>query len=481
MVKILMDLRRNINLVLLLVLLGHAKGENVVFNVKHKFGGRGGLCLKDLKAHDVHRHGRMLGAADFQLGGNGSPTSAALYFTKLSIGTPSKDYHVQVDTGSDLLWLNCAGCDKCPTTSKLGIEMAQYNLQASTSGKSVTCDQDVCATMFEATSSDCKVGKPCEYMVTYGDGSTTGGYFVKDNIYLDQVSGDNKTSPLQGNVAFGCSSKQSGDLGTSTNAVDGIIGFGEANTSVISQLAAAGTVKRVFSHCLDGVSGGGIFSIGQVVEPKVNSTPLLPNRPHYTVSLKDIEVDGEVLNIPTSIFELKSSKTAVIDSGTTLVYLPSKVYNALMNKLMAKQPQLQTHHHEESFECFTYSGNVDDGFPAVSFKFIGNLTLTAYPHDYLFKLHDDDWCIGWQEGMKGKDGDELYLLGDLVLSNKLVLYDLEKKTLGWTQYDCSSNIKVKDDSSENVYTVGAHKISSASTTTFTLFFSLIPFLCYFFN
>lgn len=81
--------------------------------------------------------------------------------------------------------------------------MEQYNLQASTSGKSVTCDQDVCATMFEATSSDCKVGKPCEYMVTYGDGSTTGGYFVKDNIYLDQASKDNKTTPLQGNVAFG--------------------------------------------------------------------------------------------------------------------------------------------------------------------------------------------------------------------------------------------------------------------------------------
>lgn len=188
--------------------------------------------------------------------------------------------------------------------------MTQYNLQASTSGKSITCEQDVCTAMFETTSSDCKVGKPCEYMVTYGDGSSSGGYFVKDNIYLDQVSGDYKTSPLQGNIAFGyvsrlisyllciyvcmyvlykhlcylffiqhrCSSKQSGDLGTSTNAVDGIIGFGAANNSVISQLAAAGTVKRMFAHCLNGDNGGGIFAIGQVVEPKVNSTPLLPNR-----------------------------------------------------------------------------------------------------------------------------------------------------------------------------------------------------------
>lgn len=44
-----------------------------------------------------------------------------LYFTKIEIGTPPKDYHVQVDTGSDLLWVNCAGCDKCPKKSGLGV------------------------------------------------------------------------------------------------------------------------------------------------------------------------------------------------------------------------------------------------------------------------------------------------------------------------------------------------------------------------
>ncbi|XP_009619853.1 aspartic proteinase 36-like isoform X1 [Nicotiana tomentosiformis] len=490
MVKI-MDLRRNGYLILLLVLLGGdyevgVKGENnVVFNVKHKFGGRGRSVLKDLKDHDARRHGRMLAAADFQLGGNGSPTGAALYFTKLSIGTPSKDYHVQVDTGSDLFWVNCARCLRCPTKSKLGIDLVQYDLQASTTGKSITCEQDVCSAMFNADSSECKVGKPCEYLVTYGDGSSTGGYFVKDNIYLDQVSGDYKTSSLQGTVAFGCSSQQSGDLGTSTNAVDGIIGFGEANSSVISQLAAAGTVKKMFAHCLDGVKGGGIFAIGQVVEPKVNSAPLVPNRAHYTVSLKDIEVGREVLDIPTSLFESKSSKKAIIDSGTTLVYLPSKAYNALMNKLMSKQPQLKTHHLDGDFDCFIYSGNVDDGFPAVTFQFVGNLSLTAYPHDYLFQVRDNEWCIGWQEGTQGKDGNEIYLLGDLLLSNKLVLYDLEKQTIGWTQYDCSSSIKVKDETSGNVYTVGAHKISSASNLdsrmAFTFFLSIISFLCFLLN
>ncbi|PHU07757.1 hypothetical protein BC332_24246 [Capsicum chinense] len=474
-----MNLRKKGCFILLSVLLVHVVGGNVVFNVEHKFGGRGRAVLKELKAHDVRRHGRMLAPADFQLGGNGNPTGSGLYFARISIGTPSKDYHVQVDTGSDLFWVNCAGCNNCSTKTTLGIELTQYNIHASTSGKSITCEQDVCAAMFEGESSECKVGKPCEFEVKYADGTKVAGNFVKDRVNLDQVSGDYKTSPLQGNIAFGCASKQSGDLaGSSKSAVDGIIGFGSLNSSLISQLAASGTVKKKFAHCLDGVKGGGIFAIGQVVEPHVNSVPLLSNKSHYTLPLDHIEVGGQVLNIPTYKSESKSSQAAILDSGTTLSYIPSKVYKALIDKLREKQPELKINRFEGVHDCFKYSGKIDDGFPAVTFKFKGNLSLTAYPHDYLFETKNE-WCFSWQDGGDVmKDDDATYLLGDMLLSNNLFQYDLEKKTIGWTQYDCSSNIKVKDETSGNVYTVGAHNISSASTMTFTFFFSLISFLCY---
>ncbi|MFQ6647452.1 hypothetical protein Gotur_021142 [Gossypium turneri] len=64
---------------------------------------------------------------------------------------------------------------------------------------------------------------------------------------------------------------------------------------------------------------------------------------------------------------------------------------------------------------------------------------------------------------------------DLVLSNKLVIYDIENQNIGWTEYNCeypleqpylclgSSSIKVKDESSGAVYSVGAHDIGSASS------------------
>ncbi|KAF3626382.1 hypothetical protein FXO38_29282 [Capsicum annuum] len=79
-----------------------------------------------------------------------------------------------------------------------------YDLKASATGKTVSCDQDFCTAMFNAPYSECRVGSACEYQVTYGDGSSTSGYFVKDYIHLDQVSGDLQTTSINGSIAFGC-------------------------------------------------------------------------------------------------------------------------------------------------------------------------------------------------------------------------------------------------------------------------------------
>lgn len=436
--------------------------NNFVFKVKHNYGRRGSSVLRELRARDSLRHRRMLAAFDFELGGNGLPTDAALYYTKLAIGTPSKDYYVQVDTGSDIFWVNCADCNTCPKKSDIGIDLALYDIKTSSTAKEVTCNHHFCTKMFSAPYADCKVGMRCEYQVSYGDGSKTAGYFVQDNVHFHQVSGNLQTKSLNGTITFGCSGQPTGELGTSTEAVDGIIGFGQANTSLVSQLATSGMAKKIFSHCLDSKNGGGIFAVGQVVRPKVKSTPLVPDEPHYNVIMKAIEVDGAPLEIPTDSFDIGSSRGTIVDSGTTLAYLPSTVYDSLKRKMMANHSSLKMHTVEELFQCFYYYGNVDDGFPDVSFIFQNSLHLTVHPRDYLFEVKDNEWCIGWQNsGLQSRDGADITLLGDIVLSGKLVVYDLENQTIGWTEHNCSSSIKVRDERSGKVYSVGAHDISSA--------------------
>ncbi|KAE8687687.1 Eukaryotic aspartyl protease family protein, putative isoform 2 [Hibiscus syriacus] len=290
-----------------------------------------------------------------------TPTGAGLYFAKLVIGNPAEEYHVQVDTGSDILWLNCVGCDKCPKESSLGIEQKLYDPKKSTSSKLVYCGDEFCSAAHDGKLENCKNNRQCEYYIVYGDGTGNGGYFVKDTIQLQQVTGNLQTAPTNGSIVFGCGSKRSGDLSTSSEAVNGIIGFGQANSSVISQLAADGKVKNRFAHCLDNVEGGGIFAIGEVNAPHMNKTRMI--RKH---------VDDE---FPVIKFHLKFSRL-----------------NRLSTRLSIR-------------------------------------------------------------------------ISYLVLSNKLVIYDIENQTIGWTEYNCSSFVKVKDEKAGTEYMVGAHSVSSATCFT----------------
>ncbi|KAL9360709.1 hypothetical protein Peur_048832 [Populus x canadensis] len=95
-------------------------------------------------------------------------------------------------------------------------------------------------------------------------------------------------------------------------------------------------------------------------------------------------------------------------------------------------------------------------------------------------MAEGTWCIGWQNsGLQSRDRRNMTLLGgrgmrrlvdhvkwmfDLVLSNKLVLYDLENQIIGWTEYNSFSSIKVQDERTGTVHLAGSHSVSSACGT-----------------
>lgn len=407
----------------------------------------------------------MLSTVDLPLGGTGRPDSSGLYYAKIGIGTPPKSYYMQVDTGTDITWVNCIECAECPKRGYRGIELTLYDPQDSSTAKKVSCDQPFCMEVNGGPFPGCKANFSCTYAEFYGDGSSSTGYFVKDMVHYDQVSGDLQTTTANGTISFGCSAGQYIDQGplNPDGALDGILAFGKSNSSVISQLASSGQARKMFAHCLDGGNGGGIFAIGNIVQPKVNTTPLVQNEPHYNVNMTGVKVGNSSLILPSDLFELGGRKGVIIDIGTTLAYLPEAVYEPLVLQILSRQPNLRLLTVQDQYTCFKYKGSVDDGFPPVTFYFENGLYMEVYPHEYFFPV-DDLWCVGWQNsGMLSRDKMNLTLLGDLVLSNKLVIYDLENQVIGWTEYNCSSTIQVKDEQTGTVHLVGAHYISSAST------------------
>nr|XP_027189334.1 aspartic proteinase-like protein 2 [Cicer arietinum] len=81
-----------------------------------------------------------------------------------------------------------------------------------------------------------------------------------------------------------------------------------------------------------------------------------------------------------------------------------------------------------------------DIFPSVSFNFAGGATIELKPAQYLvhYILMDSaKWCIGFQKVESG-----FSILGDFVLKDRIVVYDLANRRIGWTNYNCSMPVNV---------------------------------------
>ncbi|KAI3893761.1 hypothetical protein MKX03_027705 [Papaver bracteatum] len=421
----------------------------------HKLGSEADRSLEELTQHDMNRHRRHLTAISVPLGGNGHLFGTSLYYTKLAIGSPPKDFFLHVDTGSDILWVNCVKCGPCrPTYTDDNSTLNLHDPKFSSTAGLVPCSGDFCTEYNKGLhNSGCSSNKACEYGIGYGDGSRSTGYFVHDIIGFDEVTGNFQSTIGNAGVSFGCSMKQTGSF-----SLDGLLGFGASSKSMLSQLASAGKVTKKFAHCLDGRNGGGIFAIGDVVQPPLRTTPLVPNSPHYNANLKSIQVGSSILDV--SISESGDGKGTIIDSGTTLAYLPGAILDPLRQMILTSQPNLSIYLAGNLYEYFNFVRSVDDSFPIITFLFENELALNVYPHDYLITYKREWYCLGWQDSQKLKS--DLIILGDFVLANKLVVYDLENQVLGLSDYDCSSTIGLKDDVSGAVNQVaGSNSLSSS--------------------
>ncbi|KAA3458599.1 aspartic proteinase-like protein 2 isoform X1 [Gossypium australe] len=447
--------------------------------------------LGRLREFDRLRHGRLLqssgGVVDFPVRGTYDPFLVGLYYTKLQIGSPPKEYYVQIDTGSDVLWIGCNSCNGCPESSGLQIELNLYDPGSSSTSSLVSCSDQRCNAGVQSSDSGCSgQGNQCSYTFQYGDGSGTSGYYVADLLHFSTILEGSMTANSTAPIMFGCSVLQTGDLTKSDRAVDGIFGFGQQSLSVISQLSSQGMAPRVFSHCLRGKNGGGgILVFGEILEPNMVYTPLVPSQPHYNLDLRSISVGGQVLSIDPSVFSTSSSQGTIVDSGTTLAYLADEAYDAFVDAITKTVSQTVRPVLSKGNQCYLITSSVTDIFPQVSLNFAGGASLILNPPDYLVQQNSIGgaavWCIGFQK----IQGQGITILGgifieqnesvqfslsseydylvqdtfvlpiieldrfcldlcsaDLVLKDKIIVYDLANQRVGWTDYDCSMSVNV---------------------------------------
>ncbi|KAI3417265.1 Peptidase A1 domain-containing protein, partial [Psidium guajava] len=403
--------------------------------------------LSRLRDRDRARHRSMLqafdGVVDFPIGGTSDPLLLGLYYARVQLGTPPREFYVQIDTGSDLLWVSCSSCNGCPRTNALNMPLHVFDPGSSSSASVMSCLDERCTPGVQASDSVCPTqSNLCSYSLAYEDGSRASGYYVTDLLTFNEIEG-NVLVNSSAAVMFGCSTSQTGDLQEADKTMDGIFGLGQQETSVVSQLASLGVAPRAFSHCLRGDGdGGGTLVLGEIMDPNIAYTPLVPSQPYYNLNLQSISLNGQSLSIDPSVFATFSDRGTIVDTGTTLAYLVEEAYDTLINAIAIGVSQTAHMLTNEGNHCFFTTSNVVDIFPQVSFNFDGGASMILSPQEYLVQQNSFDGSTVWCMGFSKAQGQARTILGDLVLKNKIVVYDLAGQRLGWTNYDCSLPVNV---------------------------------------
>jgi len=94
-------------------------------------------------------------------------------------------------------------CRFYPIIIMLQMDLTLYDPAQSTTSNLVGCNDDFCTSTYNGPISGCTKDMACPYSITYGDGSTTSGSYIKDYITFDRANGDHSTVPDNSTVIFG--------------------------------------------------------------------------------------------------------------------------------------------------------------------------------------------------------------------------------------------------------------------------------------
>lgn len=177
--------------------------------------------------------------------------------------------------------------------------------------------------------------------------------------------------------------------------------------------------------------------------------------------------------IDQEVFATSNSHGTIVDSGTTLAYLVEEAYGPFVSGITAAVSQAARPISYKGNQCYLVSASVSEIFPPVSLNFADGASMVLRPEEYL--VHIDVildgaplWCMGFQ---KAQD-QGVTILGDLVLKDKIFVYDLARQRLGWANYDCSLSVNVSVTFGKDEF-INAGQLSVSSSSKSLLLNALV--------
>ncbi|XP_020536881.1 aspartic proteinase Asp1 isoform X2 [Jatropha curcas] len=331
--------------------------------------------------------------SSFVLPISGNVYPLGYYSVSVNIGNPPKLFDLDIDTGSDLTWVQCdAPCTGC-TKPVDHLYKPRNNL--------VPCSNPFCSAMHSSENHQCESSNDqCDYEVQYADEGSSIGVLVSDHFPLRLMNG----SLLNPVMAFGCGYDQKNPSPIPPPPTSGVLGLGKGKSSIISQLQKLGVMKNVIGHCLSS-RGGGFLFFGDYLVPYsgIRWIPMSQSSSdkHYISGPAELLFGGK----PTGV----KGQRFIFDSGSSYSYFNAQLYKNMLN-LIRKDlsgKQLKDAPEEKALSIcwkgikpFKTVSDAKSYFKplALSFTAAKNVQLQLQPEDYLIVTNGGNVCLGILNG-----------------------------------------------------------------------------------
>jgi hypothetical protein len=346
------------------------------------------------------------------------------YFVRVGVGSPPTEQYLVVDSGSDVIWVQCCPCEQCfPQPDPL------FDPAASSSYSGVPCGSAICRML---PGSGCGASDQCRYEVSYGDGSYTDGVLALETLTLGGGTA------VRG-VAIGCGHRNHGLF----VGAAGLLGLGWGPMSLVGQLG--GAAGGAFSYCLaprdrgSNAAGAGSLVLGrtEAVPEGAMWVPLVrnPQAPSfYYVGLAGIGVGDERLPLQAGLFQLTEDGAGgvVMDTGTAVTRLPQEAYAALRGAFAGAVGGLPRGAAVSLFDtCYDLSAYKSVRVPTVSFYFEEGATLTLPARNVLVEVDGGIYCLAFAPSSSG-----MSILGNIQQGGIQITVDSANGFVGFGPNTC---------------------------------------------
>ncbi|GFP89825.1 aspartic proteinase asp1 [Phtheirospermum japonicum] len=356
----------------------------------------------------------------FPIDGNVYPLG--YYTVTISIGNPPKQFVLDVDTGSDLTWVTYIGA--------VPFSKRPPNPYKPPENSIVKCRDLECEALGYLGNNEAEPpDAQCHYLVDYADGGSSMGLLVKDSFTLTMRDGTTVTPQL----AFGCGyDNRKPSIQQTIN--DGILGLGKGAPSILKQLSDIGVIRNVVGHCLRSQGGGYLF-FGDIPVLGIVWKKIWSDDEQYSLGSANILLDGEA----TDIRDLE----IIFDSGSTYTYLNSEVYGALLDLVKRNLNGLNEVTDTALQDlpiCWQGPFESFDDFAshfkplALNFTDEKNVQFQMDLKSYLIIGESKNVCFGILNGTE-VGLEDMNVIGDISMQDKLVIYDNENGKVGWAAID----------------------------------------------